>query len=332
MTQTHRRSKVIDTLQQRHHFRARIRAIVRRFFADRNVVEVDTPALSEFANPDPAIEPFLVQSAAKASPTLYLHSSPELAMKRLLCAGSGDIYQLCRVFRDAEIGRWHEPEFMMLEWYRLGFSADALMDEAADLIGRCLAHNGKTLEVCKLSYREVFENYLSVDPLADPLALRPALLAQFSTAGREIPHGMTSSALLDLAFATLIAPVLPKGQLVFIYDYPAAQCSLARIRPTEPPVAARFEVFLNGIELGNGFEELTDAREQRRRFEQERQDRLDLGLPAPPIDEPFLQALDGGMPDCAGLAIGFDRLVAAAAGCERLADAVDLPHSAASGS
>jgi lysyl-tRNA synthetase class 2 len=261
--------------------------------------------------------------SASSSP-LYLQTSPEFAMKRLLAAGSGDIYQICRVYRDEELGRWHQPEFTMLEWYRVGFDDDALMREVAELATATLAAAGRSAppRVVRVRYADAVEAALGVGPEASAEELAPRLGAR----GIDVPSGLARDALLDLACATLVTPAFDPQALTFLYDYPASQAALARLKPGVPPVAARFEAFAGGIELANGFHELTDATEQRRRFEAELERRRQAGQPTAPLDEDLLAALAAGLPDCAGVALGFDRLVALALGARELAAALAFVH------
>lgn len=301
--------------------RARVNSRIRAFFAERDVLEVETPALSTAATPDLALESFEAHARAPSGRTLYLHTSPEYAMKRLVAAGSGDVYQVCRVFRDGELGRWHQPEFVMLEWYRVGFTELELMDEVAALVAAVMADCGRALPARRVSYRDAFRETLDIDPLGD-FAELPARLAQ---RGIDVPPGLDPGALLDLALATAVAPAFRRDAVTFVYDYPASQAALARIKPQTPPVAARFEAYVGEIELANGFSELTDAAEQRRRFEAELEARRRAGRTAPPLDEAFLAALDR-LPSCAGVALGVDRLVALAAGADELAPILSFTH------
>ncbi len=285
-------------------------ADIRAFFATRGVLEVQTPALSPAANPDPAIDSLRCDThlPGSASPQrCYLHTSPEFAMKRLLAAGSGDIYQLCRVFRDGEAGRLHQPEFTLLEWYRLGFDSQRLMNEVAELVRSLL---NQDLPEQRMSYREAFLQYLDIDPFtADDASLAALAVRQ----GVDISApGMTRDDWLNLLMSHCIEPALPMHALVFIHGWPASQASLARL--SADGEALRFELYLNGLELANGFEELTDATEQRRRFEWDNRQRRRQGKPLMPIDEAFLSALAAGLPDCAGVALGIDRLMMIAAG------------------
>jgi lysyl-tRNA synthetase class 2 len=310
--------------------RADVFARIRAFFAARGVIEVDTPALSAAANPEPAIESARAGVGALGRSDLYLQTSPEFAMKRLLAAGSGDIFQLCRVFRDLELGRWHQPEFMMLEWYRVGIDEHALMTEVFELLTQVLRPYGHELEERRLTYADAFARTLGIDVRADESSVSRELKRALKGAGVSLPargeSRMPLCELLDLALGTTVIPALEPGRAWFIHDYPPDQAALAAIRPGDPPVAARFEVFVDGIELGNGYCELTDAREQRRRFEADIAKRQSLGRPAPPIDEALVAALEEGMPQCSGIALGVDRLIALVAGGNDLASAVNFPH------
>jgi lysyl-tRNA synthetase class 2 len=310
----------IQTLQLRAHILAQIRA----YFSVRSVLEVDTPALSIAAATDPAIASYTTQRRALGPTCLYLHTSPEFAMKRLLAAGSGDIYQICRVFRDDELGRWHQPEFTMLEWYRIGWDEFALMDEIESLLVAILSVRRRLGPTQRMTYRDAFERTLATTPDAPAAQLEAALAAR----GIAVPPDLGHRGLADLALSFGVVPELPRDGLTFIYDYPADQAALARLKPQTPAVAARFEVFLDGIELANGFAELTDASEQRGRFEAECTDRRRAGVAATPIDERFLAALEHGLPECAGVALGLDRLVAIAAGLTGLDAAVSFAHAA----
>lgn len=235
-------------------------------------------------------------------------------MKRLLAAGSGCIYQIARVFRDGEAGRRHNPEFTLLEWYRVGFDHQRLMNEVAELVTTLLAGRLALAEPERLRYGALFQRHLNLNPHQASVAELRACAVQH---GVPIPPGMPADETdpwLDLLLTHCIEPQLGLGRLTFVYDYPVSQAALARLRPGAPPVGERFELYINGIELANGFHELGDAAEQRRRFEQENQARQTQGLPIMPLDERLLAALTAGLPDCAGVALGFDRLVMLAAG------------------
>jgi elongation factor P--(R)-beta-lysine ligase len=303
--------------------RARLLAKIRAFFAARGVLEVETPALSPAGVSDLALDNMTASARSLGSTPLYLHTSPEYAMKRLLAAGSGDVYQLCRVFRDDELGRWHQPEFTLLEWYRIGFDDARLMHEVEELLRDALADEGTAWRSVCVSYSDALERVLGVG--VDTGAARVA--AKLAERGVDVPSGLAPDALLDLAFASVVVASFPADALTFVYDYPASQAALARLKPGPPQVAARFEVFARGIELANGFHELTDAAEQRRRFESEIDARRRTGRRVPPLDEDLLAALALGLPDCAGVAVGLDRLVALALGADGIAPAMAFAHS-----
>lgn len=300
--------------------RAGLLAQLRQFFATRNVLEVDTPALSRTGATDRHIQSFRVE--ADHGGGFYLHTSPEFPMKRLLAAGSGDIWQLAKVFRRGEAGRLHNPEFSLLEWYRLGFDHHRLMQEVAELVATLVPRLRGAMQ--SLTYREAFQSHAHLDPFqASAGDCRAALTA----AGRHPPAEgeLDPEGWLDLVAAELVYPALGQGGLTFIYDYPASQAALARVRPGEPPLAERFEAFLDGVELANGFHELLDSAEQRRRFEQDRARRKAAGLRDVPLDERLIAALAEGMPECSGVALGFDRLVMIAAGARSLQDVLAFP-------
>jgi lysyl-tRNA synthetase class 2 len=291
---------------------------IRTFFAQRGVLEVETPILSSSAVTDPQIES-LATRVAGVPGTLYLHSSPEYAMKRLLAAGSGDIYQVCKVFRDAERGRWHNPEFTMIEWYRLRLDDAALMSEVEALVGRLLAPDRLLAPAERLSYAAALQRHAGVDAHR---ASDRELTEAASRNGIACHAELDRDAKLDLLMGMVVGPHLGHARPCFVIDYPASQAALARLKPGIPPVAARFELYLDGLELANGFHELTDASEQRRRFSQDLATRSARGQAQPPIDARLLAALEAGMPDCAGVALGFDRLVAIASGAPRLSGAM----------
>jgi lysyl-tRNA synthetase class 2 len=250
----------------------------------------------------------------------YLQTSPEYAMKRLLAAGSGDVYQVQKVFRDGEAGRHHNPEFTMIEWYRLGFDDRALMDEVEallrELLGPVLAAPAE-----RLTYRDAFARATGLDPYATPVA---TLYAYARERLGDVPADLANDrdACLDLLMGAVAGPTLGAGRITFVHDYPATQAALARVLPGDPPVAARFEAYVGGLELCNGFHELADAAEQRRRFVADLEQRRARGLPRPPIDERLLGALAHGLPDCAGVALGFDRCVMLATGATDIRDVV----------
>jgi lysyl-tRNA synthetase class 2 len=305
----------LATLRRRAELNARIRA----FFGARGVLEVETPALSSSGISDLALDSVTAQARSLGPRPLYLHTSPEYAMKRLLAAGSGDIYQLCRVFRDDELGRWHQPEFTMLEWYRVGWDDERLMGEVEELLGAVVGAR----RIARVSYSHALEQALGIGAAGETRQLIERLVER----GVHVPANLGHDAVLDLAFATVVAEEFARDAFTFVHDYPASQAALARLKGGERPVAARFEVFAGAIELANGFHELTDAAEQRRRFEAELAARARAGRHVPPLDEQLLEALALGLPDCAGVAVGVDRLVALALGLDGVGAAMSFAHS-----
>jgi elongation factor P--(R)-beta-lysine ligase len=294
--------------------RAALQARTREFFAARGVLEVETPVLSSSGLSDPQIESLATRVSGMSGP-FFLNTSPEYSMKRLLAAGSGDIYQLCKVFRDGERGRWHNPEFTLLEWYRLGFDDAALMTEVELLVARLLAPERLLEPAERLTYTEALQRHAGVDAHnAGDIELMRAAEKHGVVCKAELDR----DAKLDLLMGLVVGPNLGRERPCFVCDYPASQAALARLKPGQPPVAARFEFFLDGIELANGFHELADAEEQRGRFARDLATRRARGQVLPPVDERLLAALAAGMPDCAGVALGFDRLVAIALGAARL--------------
>ncbi len=306
---------------ERIKIRAKVLAQVRGFFAERGVLEVETPLLSGATVTDLHLHTLATEAEIPGlgGPTrLHLQTSPEFAMKRLLAAGSGPIYQLCKAFRDQEAGRLHNPEFTILEWYRPGWDHHRLMDEIENLLTVILG----AAPARRRSYGELFSTELGVDPHRDSAeTLRRRALKQ----GLEDVAGLDREGWLSLMMTHHLEPTLGRDAPTFLFDYPADQAALARIRHDDPPVAERFEVYVNGIELANGYHELTDAGEQRRRFEQDLEIRRSRGLPEAPIDHRLIDALDHGMPACAGVALGVDRLVMLAAGASDLKDVIAFP-------
>lgn len=311
----------LETLRMRARMLARIRA----FFAARGVLEVETPLLSQAATTDTHLESLAVPLARERR---YLHTSPEFPMKRLLAAGSGDIYQIAKVFRADEGGRLHNPEFSMLEWYRLGFDHVALMDEVEALLEDALAGSIELAPTERLSYAQAFERHAGLEPHHADAAACEAAARRLGVAVEGTLH---RDDWLDLLMGVVVGPALPRDRFTIVYDYPASQAALARLRRREDgvEVAARFEVFWGEVELANGFHELTDAAEQRRRFEADLARRAGAGQPLVPVDERLLAALEAGLPDCAGVALGFDRLVMLAAQATDIGAVLAFPWSRA---
>lgn len=305
-------SASIETLR----LRAALLRHVRAFFDARGVLEVETPLLSRAAITDPNLASDEVRLPGLAD-SLYLHTSPEFFMKRLLAAGSGDIWQLCKVFRGAEQGRRHNPEFTMLEWYRVGMDHFALMDEVAALLRELMPALGS---VERVTYAEAFQRHVQLDPF-------DATQADLESAVRAFgldPAGLDRDALLDAIASHRVYPELGKKRITCVHGFPASQAALARLDENDPRCAQRFEVFVDGIELANGFHELSDANEQRRRFELENQRRREKGLPEMPLEENLLAALDAGLPECSGVAVGLDRVVMLAAAANSISEVISF--------
>lgn len=300
--------------------RAQIIAGIRRFFAERDVLEVDTPTLSAAAVSDPHLFPFAAEYVPEGggrAQTLYLHTSPEYPMKRLLAAGSGCIWQLCRVYRNGESGSRHNPEFSMLEWYRLGFDHHQLMDEVDELVDAVLGC-GRSRRV---TYAALFAEHLGVD-------IHGCEDAELARLGREhcdFRGELDRDGWLNLLFSHCIEPRLLRPTMVSAF--PASQAALARVVEGDDrvPSAARFELFIQGMELANGYFELTDAAEQLRRFESDQQLREGFGRAALPIDRRLVSALQQGLPECAGVALGVDRLVMLALNASHIDEVIAFP-------
>ncbi|HET6913026.1 MAG TPA: EF-P lysine aminoacylase EpmA [Rhodanobacteraceae bacterium] len=315
--------------------RARLNALIREFFARRGVLEVETPILSAAGNTDLHIEGFATQFSGNVQAGArerFLRTSPEYPLKRLLAAGLGDCYELGRVFRNGEAGRSHNPEFTLLEWYRVGWDHHRLMGECAELVSAALALMGRTVSINKTSYINWFRDELDLDPNSASEAELRAPLAKF---GIE-PDGLTRDDWLDLLITHRLQPALPRDAITLVYDYPATQCALAKLRRVEDEpsvakssvVAERFELYLGAYELANGYHELNDAVEQRARFERDNARRRERGLRELPIDENLLAVLDA-VPDCAGVALGVDRLLMCMLGTDDIRDVLAFPFAEA---
>lgn len=303
--------------KERLEMRAKLLAHTRRFFSDRGVMEVDTPVLGRFAATEVHILSLCTRVSAPSARFLYLQTSPESAMKRLLAAGSGPVYQIARAFRDAEAGPRHNPEFVLLEWYRPGFDLAALMDEVEALVGALLEIDSPAR---RWTYGDAFRRYAGMDPFR-------ASTDDICAACRELGWSGAlhdRDAGLDLILSRRVQPRLPPG-MTFVTEFPASQAALARIRSGDPPVAERFELFVDGVELANGYHELGDAAEQRRRFEGDLERRKEKNLPSVDIDRRLIAALAHGLPDCCGVALGFDRLVGLKTGIDDIRAVMPFP-------
>lgn len=304
--------------------RAEMLAAIRRFFAARDVLEVDTPAMSHAGVTDVNIHGF--KTRYRNETDCYLHTSPEFPMKRLLAAGAGSIYQICKVFRDDEQGRWHNPEFTMLEWYRPGFDHHDLMNEVDLLLQEVLG----TAAADRLTYQDAFLAHAG----CDPFSVSSAELRCCAESRGVVVAGadMASASLdvwLDLLMSHVVGPALGRSRPAFIYDYPPSQAALARVRKGVAPRAERFELYFAGVELANGFHELTDASEQRTRFVADQTQRRAALLSVPPFDERLLAALSHGMPACAGVALGIDRLLMLFTGAQAISEVIAFPFARA---
>lgn len=301
--------------------RAVMLARIRQFFAERDVLEVETPILSLAGNTDPHLASFSVTPPGGGS-RRFLHTSPEFAMKRLLAAGTGPIFQVARVFRAEERGRWHNPEFSMLEWYRPGWDHHQVMDEVDGLL-QCLA---QTPPAVRMTYGEVFARHCHIDPHTASFAELQAASNRLGLAmGDGCATSLTTGDWLDLLMSHVVAPALGRERPVFIYDFPESQAALARVRSGTPPVAERFELFIDGMEIANGFHELVDAVEQRRRFGADVEARRAHAMEPVPVDENLLAALAAGLPPCAGVALGLDRLLMRITGAQDVGAVLAFP-------
>jgi lysyl-tRNA synthetase class 2 len=309
---------LMETLRER----AKIISHIRAFFAARAVWEVETPILSQATVTDPhilSIPAYYKELGSTQEEIYYLQTSPEYAMKKLLAAGAGSIFQITKSFRQGEAGKWHNPEFTLLEWYRPGFDHHALMDEMDELLHTVL----KLPTATRQTTAQVYQQYVGINPHYATIAELKECAKQYIELAPDVQND--KNAWLDLLFTHCIEPQLGKDMPFFLYDFPISQAALAKIRQTDPPVASRFEVYFKGVELANGFHELQDADEQRKRFENDLAYRLKNNIPRVPIDEHLLAALKAGIPDCAGVALGIDRLVMLALQHTTIAEVLSFP-------
>lgn len=282
--------------------RARLNRQVRAFLSERGVLEVETPALSQSGNTDPYIDSFSVETPAGSR---YLHTSPEYPMKRLLAAGSGDIYQICKVWRQDESGGRHNPEFTLLEYYRVGFSYQRLMQEVAALLHTLLPRLSKPAQF--ITYQDCFLERLAINP---HIVSEEQLTNCAREQGLAVDSALTRQAWLDLLFTHVIEAGFASDRLTFVYHYPAEQSALACVTEHQGhAVAERFEIYLGAMELGNGYQELLDGEANAKKLQQDAQQRMVNGSAAVPMDQRFISAMHQGMPHSAGVAIGLDRVL-----------------------
>ena len=300
--------------------RARLLRAVRAYFDDQGVMEVETPVLGSTTVTDPSIRS--LGSNDRTGRSWYLQTSPESAMKRLLAAGSGSIYQITRAFRDGERGRHHNPEFSILEWYRVGFDHHRLMDDVDALLDRVLAPRKSS----RITFRDAFLRHLDLDPSTATMAELHDACESSGFASRTA--AATRDECLDHLLADTVQPALGPGR-VYLLDFPASRAALARVRTGPPCVAERFELYIDGIEVANGYHELRDAGELRGRMRRDIETRRRSARSAPAVDERLLAAHEAGLPACAGVAVGFDRLVMLAGGYRTLREVLAFPRDTA---
>ena len=317
----------MSELREQLQRRASTYAAIRAFFRERDVLEVETPILSAAGNTDPNIQSFSstftghVDAGARER---WLRTSPEFPLKRLLAAGAGDCYEMGRVFRNGEAGGRHNPEFTMLEWYRVGWDDTQLAREVIDLLERLLVQPGRTFGVMETTYRGLFHDVLGIDALTDPVeTLQNALTA--TTIDGE---GLERDDWLDLLMTHHIQPAFPRDRITVVSQFPASQCALARIRHDDPPVAERFEAYVGIYEVANGYHELNDGAEQRARFASDNAKRRQRGQAEIPMDERLLAVLDR-LPDCAGVALGIERMLMVLSNTDAIANVLAFPFAEA---
>lgn len=307
--------------------RANVLATIRKFFNERDVIEVETPLLSNGTITDVHLDPFITQfnystdSNIEEAKALYVQTSPEFAMKRLLASGYGCCYQICKAFRHEQHGRYHNPEFTMLEWYRVGFDHFQLIEEVAALLRDVLA--------CKdtesISYQNLFLREVNIDPLKATNEELTTLISEHGMLSDWLINESSKDTLLQFVMSEIIEPRIGNDIPCFVYNFPASQASLAKISADDSRVAERFECYFKGIELANGFNELTDADQQLRRFRADNEIRSDMNKEQRPIDDNFIAALKHGLPKCSGVALGVDRLLMLALGAKSIDKVISFP-------
>ncbi len=306
--------------------RANLLARIRAFFLKRNVLEVETPLLSQHTVTDPYIDSFKTHYQTHQNEKIYyLQTSPEYAMKRLLAAGSGAIYQMTKAFRNGEAGSRHNPEFSMLEWYRPQYNHHDLMKEVDVFLQEILDAPPSVM----ITYRALFEKKLSLDPFLDDINLLKETLQKHSSVDNKLLETLTRDNTLELLMSECIEPTLSDETPVIVYNFPASQAMLARINSETPNTAERFEAYYKGYEIANGFHELANAIEQKNRFLSDQKKRESLKKDIPEIDNRLISALDSGLPDCAGVAIGIDRLAMISANTRNIQDVISFAWNCA---
>lgn len=311
--------------------RAKLLATIREFFTTRDVIEVETPLLSNGTVTDVHLDPFVTHfnysadSSIEESVALYAQTSPEFAMKRLLASGYGCCYQICKAFRHEQYGRFHNPEFTMLEWYRLGFDHFQLMDEVAKLLEVVLGCK----EVESVSYQDLFLREVNIDPLTVTRTQLLALITDHEVLSDWLVSENDIDTLLQFVMSEIIEPRIGKEIPCFVYNFPASQASLAKISTTDNRVAQRFECYFKGIELANGFNELTNSEQQLQRFQLDNENRMKMGKEQRPIDYNFIAALNHGLPECSGVALGVDRLLMLAMNIDSIDQVLSFPIASA---
>lgn len=300
--------------------RAEMLRRIRGWFAAKKLLEVDTPALSPYAISDTQIESLEIRHSAVSQRPLFLHTSPEYCMKRLLAAGYPEIYSICRVFRDGESGRQHQPEFTMIEWYRLGFGLREIVEDAVELIDTALDGNQVAKDPVVYDYRDVYIETALVDPFTATIDELVVAASADDALRRSV--GNHRDDWLDLILATVVAPSFEKDRLTVLQHYPVSQAALARVCPNNSQTADRFEVFLGASELANGYVELTNPEEQSGRIHSDNAERSRRGRPVRPLDRHFLAALQSGLPSSAGVAMGLERLQMIHDGTDAIQDVV----------
>jgi lysyl-tRNA synthetase class 2 len=307
--------------------RAQVLQKIRQFFNERNVVEVETPALSQGTVTDVHLDAiscrydFLSDSSAEQATNLYLQTSPEFHMKRLLASGYGCIFQIAKAFRHEEAGRFHNPEFTLLEWYRLGFDHFTLMAEVAELLKTVLDCSEPT----QISYQQLFIEQVNLDPLTATRVQLLALIKDHGKSSEWLTEELDNDILLQFILSEIIEPEIGNNSPCFVYHFPRSQASLAKICREDLRVAERFECYFQGVELVNGFNELTDPHVQLERFQEDNMNRKTLSIPQRPIDRNFIAALSQGLPQCSGVALGIDRLIMLALKTEHIEQVISFP-------